>query len=54
MVKMARNNSEEMFEKNLFKERFQDTILEQYTQGEQAYGKMFDAARIILIPYILS
>src|SRR5690625_3273679 len=43
MVNMARNNSEEMFEKNLFKEPFQDTLLEQYTQGEQAYGKMFDA-----------
>lgn len=43
MVNMARNNSEEMFEKNLFKESFQDTLLEQYTLGEQAYGKMFDA-----------
>src|SRR5699024_4502814 len=43
MINMAKNNSEEMFEKNLFKEPFQDTLLEQYTQGEQAYGKMFDA-----------
>lgn len=43
MVNMAKNNSEEMFVKNLFKGQFQDTLLEQYTQGEQAYGKMFDA-----------
>lgn len=43
MVNMARNNSEEMFVNNLFKDQFQDTLLEQYTQGEQAYGKMFDA-----------
>lgn len=41
MVNMAHNNSEEMFEKNLFKESFQDTLLEKYSQGEQAYGKMF-------------
>ncbi|HLR42988.1 MAG TPA: DEAD/DEAH box helicase family protein [Pseudogracilibacillus sp.] len=43
MVNMARNNSEEMFVNNLFKDQFQDTLLEQYSQGEQAYGKMFDA-----------
>ena len=43
MINMARNNSEEMFEKNLFKEPFQDTLLEQYTKGEQAYGKIFNA-----------
>ena len=43
MVNMARNNSEEKFVNNLFKDQFQDTLLEQYTQGEQAYGKMFDA-----------
>ena len=43
MVNMARNNSEEMFVNNLFKDQFQDTLLEQYTQGEAAYGKMFDA-----------
>src|SRR5699024_6618777 len=43
MVNMAKNNSEEMFVNNLFKDQFQDTLLEQYNQGEQAYGKMFDA-----------
>src|SRR5699024_11266124 len=43
MLTMARDNSEEMLENNLLKDQFQDTLLEQYTQGEKAYGKMFDA-----------
>lgn len=43
LVNMARNNSEEMFENNLFKEQFQDFILEQYTENQSAYGKLFDA-----------
>lgn len=36
MVNMARNNSEEMFVNNLFKNQFQDTLLEQDAQGEVA------------------
>jgi len=43
LVNMARNNSVEMFENNLFKEQFQDFILEQYTENQSAYGKLFDA-----------
>ena len=43
LVNMARNNSVEMFENNLFKEEFQDFIIEQYTENQSAYGKLFDA-----------
>lgn len=43
LVNMARNNSVEMFENNLFKEQFQDFILEQYTENQSAYEKLFDA-----------
>lgn len=43
LVNMARNNSVEMFENNLFKEQFQDFILEQYIENQSAYGKLFDA-----------
>lgn len=43
LVNMAKNNSAQMFEHNLFKEQFQDFVLEQYTENQSAYGKLFDA-----------
>lgn len=43
LINMARNNSVEMFEHNLFKGQFQDFVLDQYTENQSAYGKLFAA-----------
>lgn len=43
LINMAKNNTIEMFEKNLFKKEFQDFIIEQYTEHQSAYDKLFDA-----------
>lgn len=43
LVNMAKNNSSEMFEKNLFKDIFQDTVLEKYSQNQTAFGKLVGA-----------
>ncbi|MET1171696.1 type I restriction endonuclease subunit R [Paenibacillus amylolyticus] len=40
VVNMAKNNSSEMFEKNLFKSIFQDKVLEKYAQNQNAFGKL--------------
>lgn len=43
LVNMARNNSTEMFENNLFKDIFQDVILEHYAEDQAAFGKLVGA-----------
>lgn len=40
LINMARNNSAEMFENNLFKDIFTDFIFEQYTKSQTAYNKI--------------
>lgn len=40
LVNMAKNNSSEMFENNLFKDIFQDTVLEKYSQNQTAFSKL--------------
>ncbi|WP_062109430.1 type I restriction endonuclease subunit R [Bacillus niameyensis] len=43
VVNMAKNNSAEMFIHNLFKDVFQDKVMDEYAQGQSAYGKLFGA-----------
>lgn len=43
LVNMAKNNSNEMFENNLFKDIFQDVILEHYAEDQAAFGKLVGA-----------
>lgn len=43
VVNMAKSNSSEMFENNLFKDIFQDKVLEKYTENETAFGKLVGA-----------
>lgn len=43
LVNMAKNNSSEMFENNLFKDIFQDTVLEKYTENQNAFSKLVGA-----------
>lgn len=40
VVNMAKNNSSKMFEKNLFKDIFQDKVMEEYTQNQTAFEKL--------------
>lgn len=37
---MAKTNDAEMFEKSLFPEFFQDKIMDEYTNNQQAYEKL--------------
>lgn len=40
LVNMAKNNSSEMFENNLFKDIFQDTVLNKYAENQTAFSKL--------------
>jgi type I restriction enzyme, R subunit len=40
VVSMAKNNSSEMFENNLFKNIFQDKVIEEYAQNQTAFEKL--------------
>lgn len=40
LVNMAKNNSPEMFENNLFKDIFQDVVLEKYSENQNAFSKL--------------
>ncbi|WP_214779901.1 DEAD/DEAH box helicase family protein [Exiguobacterium sp. s22] len=40
VVNMAKNNSSEMFENNLFKDIFQDKVMEEYAQNQNAFEKL--------------
>lgn len=40
LVNMAKNNSAEMFENNLFKDIFQDVVLEKYSENQHAFSKL--------------
>ncbi|MCU5712629.1 DEAD/DEAH box helicase family protein [Bacillus cereus] len=40
LINMAKNNSSEMFENNLFKDIFQDTVLEKYAENQTAFSKL--------------
>ncbi|WNF89780.1 type I restriction endonuclease subunit R [Vagococcus fluvialis] len=41
LVNMAKNNDAQMFEKTLFKDIFQDRIMEKYMSDQSAYEKLF-------------
>lgn len=41
LVTMAKTNDAEMFEKSLFPEFFQDKIMDEYTNNQQSYEKLF-------------
>ncbi|MEG0733231.1 MAG: type I restriction endonuclease [Vagococcus sp.] len=41
LVNMAKNNDAQMFEKTLFKDVFQDRIMEKYLSDQSAYEKLF-------------
>lgn len=43
IVNMAKNNSAEMFEQNLFKDIFQDKVMEEYAQNQASFGKLVGA-----------
>lgn len=40
LVNMSKNNSVEMFENNLFKDIFQDVVLEKYSENQYALSKL--------------
>lgn len=41
LVNMAKNNDAQMFEKNLFKDIFEEKIMEKYMSDQHAYEKLF-------------
>lgn len=43
VVSMAKNNSQEMFVDNLFKDVFQDKVMAEYDQNQQEFEKLVGA-----------
>lgn len=43
IVSMAKNNSQEMFVDSLFKDVFQDKVMAEYDQNQQAFEKLVGA-----------
>lgn len=43
VVNMAKNNSSEMFKNNLFKDVFQDKVMDEYAQNQTAFEKLVGA-----------
>ena len=43
VVSMAKTNTQEMFVENLFKDVFQDKVMAEYDQNQQAFEKLVGA-----------